>query len=332
MSWLKTLLRPIARRMARVSNRLVPTLLRIRPARRLLNAVYERSGSRGARVISYFMGEAEPRNDFVWKLRIDGRTLLLPVTSQLKRSWSDALFWRWPPALPTRAFYEWYLQEARGNGAGPPILLDVGANDGMVTYPFAARGWRCVLFEPQDSCLRHIAAVCRLNDFRDVTSVQCVVAAEDAGHVEFFVSPSSWYSSLSRDQVEKFEPSQVVLLPSITIDGFVRERSLAPTCIKIDVEGAEGQVLEGARETLERDRPDLVVEILSDPPLRTRIWDLLTPLGYRFFMMTDSSERPLTPITGLDGFVAAAADRDHGDFVMLADDRLVARAQTLLVS
>jgi FkbM family methyltransferase len=324
----------MARLMSAVSSRITAGLLTVRPARRTLNLLYERTGPRGAGIIGYLTGSAKPRNDFVWKSSFGNVTLSLPVTSRLQRSWSDALLWRWPPALPSRTFYEWYLRERDSSidGTQPPVLLDVGANDGMVSYPFAARGWRCVLFEPQESCLRHIAAVCQLNDFRTVTSLRCVVTDRDGGEVDFFVSESSWYSSLSQDQVEKFEQSRRVSLPAITLDGFVREHRLVPACIKIDVEGAEGMVLDGALQTVARARPDLVIEVLSDGRLKERIWDLLTPLGYRFFVMTDSHRQPLSPINELEGFVAAAHDQDHGDFVMLADERLVARLSPLLVT
>ena len=99
----------------------------------------------------------------MWRTKVGDAALALPVTAELQRSWSDALLWRWPPVLPMRAFYEWYLNDRSEAVVGdqPPLFLDIGANDGMITYPFAAYGWRCIAFEPQDTCLRQIDAVCR---------------------------------------------------------------------------------------------------------------------------------------------------------------------------
>lgn len=76
-----------------------------------------------------------------------------------------------------------------------------------------------------------------------------------------------------------------------TLDG--SERIVA----KIDVEGFEGAVLEGARETIARTRPDIICEILRKAPT-SEIDALLRPVGYRFYRITESglSEGPLVPV------------------------------------
>jgi len=57
-----------------------------------------------------------------------------------------------------------------------------------------------------------------------------------------------------------------------------------PTCIKLDVEGAESEALHGAREMIEASRPDLTISLYHDLrdmwelPLLVAGWDL----GYRF--------------------------------------------------
>jgi FkbM family methyltransferase len=330
----KTLLRPIARRIVRLTNAIAPWLLRFRLSRRLLNFAYERAGPVGAGFITYFVAGAQPRSDFVWTTRFGDKTLALPVRTDLERSWTNAVFWRWPPALPMRAFYEWYIDDrsTRSAARDRPVLLDIGANDGMDTIPFAAHGWTCVSFEPQAACIRYIDAVCHANGFDRVTPMQCVVTAEESETVDFFVSDSSWYSSLSRDHVEKFEPAHVVAVAAVTVDGFLKDRDLAPTCVKIDVEGAEAAVLDGARGTIERRRPDLILEVLNDRAVKQHIWDLLEPLGYRFFVMRDTRRWPLAPVANFDEFLAAQREHDHGDFVMIADDDMATRAMAGLVA
>jgi len=59
-----------------------------------------------------------------------------------------------------------------------------------------------------------------------------------------------------------------------------------PSCIKMDIEGAETAALDGAREVVERARPDLAICVyhsivdLCRIPLRIHRWNL----GYRFFL------------------------------------------------
>lgn len=64
-----------------------------------------------------------------------------------------------------------------------------------------------------------------------------------------------------------------------TIDAMARLLELRPDVMKIDVEGAEADVLRGAVETLRAARPILFLSIHSDA-LRDRCLAFLRELGY----------------------------------------------------
>jgi len=49
--------------------------------------------------------------------------------------------------------------------------------------------------------------------------------------------------------------------PQTTLDAFCQQREIRPDVIKMDVEGAELAVLEGAREVLSEARPLLIVSV-----------------------------------------------------------------------
>jgi len=75
--------------------------------------------------------------------------------------------------------------------------------------------------------------------------------------------------------------------------------------IKIDVEGHEFEVLEGARETIRRDRPVLLIEIEEnryETPIETLL-KRVTDLGYKCFF-TDRDG-----LKGMDGFDPVARHR-----------------------
>jgi FkbM family methyltransferase len=59
----------------------------------------------------------------------------------------------------------------------------------------------------------------------------------------------------------KVDRIDIVKVTQTTIDKLASERRLRPSFIKIDVEGYEGDVLFGARETIETCRPILMIEI-----------------------------------------------------------------------
>jgi FkbM family methyltransferase len=133
--------------------------------------------------------------------------------------------------------------------------VDVGANLGTVLREMlrCAPDGRCVAFEP----LPDLAA--RLRDEFPAVEVHNAAVSDHRGEATFYRVPAAAsQSSLSPKAREEtaLEPFSVELmdLDSALPDGF------APALIKIDVEGAEEQVLRGARETLARHRPVVVLE------------------------------------------------------------------------
>jgi hypothetical protein len=68
------------------------------------------------------------------------------------------------------------------------------------------------------------------------------------------------FSSLGPGRFAEGEPVRV---PTATLDDAVTSRGLTPTFIKVDVEGGELEVLDGAEETLAH-RPVLLVEVTDE--------------------------------------------------------------------
>jgi FkbM family methyltransferase len=133
--------------------------------------------------------------------------------------------------------------------------VDVGANVGAVLREivrFAPRG-RHVAYEPLPELAEKLA-----REFPQV-EVRNAAASDHVGEATFHrVKGRDTRSSLSaldfaEARIERF-PVRVEDLDSSLPAGFV------PALIKIDVEGAEEQVIRGAAETLSRHRPLVVFE------------------------------------------------------------------------
>lgn len=89
----------------------------------------------------------------------------------------------------------------------------------------------------------------------------------------------SWFSA-SRPTETKVE--------SITLDQFIKQEQIKPNIIKIDVEGAEFQVINGFKDYLEVNSPFLVMEYLSDLRGNEAHIDaeaLLRSMGYDAFII-----------------------------------------------
>jgi len=165
-------------------------------------------------------------------------------------------------------------------------VLDVGANIGCFTVPLSrivGDSGRVVAFEPQRQVYQMLVGNLALNE---IANTNCMNAA--LGAAERTVSvPVPDYSSIGNfgDVQIQYGQSESVV-PCLTVDAMFFG---APVhFIKIDVEGMECDVLEGARETISRDRPVVYVEndregkseelIQKILAFDYRLWWHLTPL------------------------------------------------------
>ena len=183
----------------------------------------------------------------------------------------------------------------------PGVLLDIGAHDGLLTIPFAKLpDSRVHAFEPLPSAMGRLraalagafGAVPPHVTLHDVALGAATGEAVLTLPVLDGVAQEQW-ASISKDYAEHASVTteahrvRVVTLDSLELD--------AVTAIKLDAEGAEREVLEGARRTLARSRPVLSIEIeerhragsTRDVPA------LLAGLGYAGFFWHAAALRPM---------------------------------------
>jgi FkbM family methyltransferase len=138
--------------------------------------------------------------------------------------------------------------------------IDAGANQGFFAYALSAIADRVVAFEPNPDyaffarwMLRGRAEVfeCALSDAPGRATFY--VPLSDEGMVLHFAG------NLKRTH-SQFRNTKTYQVDVRTLDGF---NFSDVRFIKADVEGSEREVLDGARETIARDRPALLLELLS---------------------------------------------------------------------
>jgi FkbM family methyltransferase len=210
---------------------------------------------------------------------------------------SNQIFWRgWSGYEPETAplFYE-LASRSR-------VTLDIGAYVGFFTILAAhanPRG-RVFAFEPLSPIFRRLEKNVRLNGLENV-SCACAAVSDTAGSAEFFHIPDGMptSSSLSFEFMkgtDKLTSSQV---STITIDDFVAQNALDKIdFIKIDTESTEPAVLQGGIETLRRDRPQIICEVLKGRVEGRALEEILRPLGYSFYLLTRQGPKLMTSIEG----------------------------------
>ncbi len=215
--------------------------------------------------------------------------------------------WRWIEALPPSLAYP--LNEARARRFHPQLhaalagavvpgrrAIDVGAHRGGTAWLFARRASRVEAFEPNPANLELL----RRLDGRRIR-VHGVALSDGTGRASFSVDQADdGELHQSGSLVAKFHGGRTFEVEVRRLDDY----GFADVgFVKIDVEGAEMQVLRGARETLARCRPSLVVELngweLGEAELRDRLTEMagLVAGGYR---ISGIGPRGLIPLSELD--------------------------------
>jgi FkbM family methyltransferase len=159
-------------------------------------------------------------------------------------------------------------------------MLDVGANIGFYTLVGArivGRGGVVHAFEPNAVVRTELAANLELNGFHNVV-IHNEAMASQSGSVRFYVSTWSENSGISSIIPGDGLSAAGEDVPCITLDDFAA--TLEPRHIdvlKMDIEGAELDVIKGGRRLLGRmDAPALLFEAVGVEPLV----DVLRTLGY----------------------------------------------------
>lgn len=129
------------------------------------------------------------------------------------------------------------------------MALDVGANKGM-TAAFLASFVDCVYaFEPEEHNITSFKRTMALNEVKNVELIPNAVSNQE-GTVKFFIAPGESHHSLGTAHLGQTEDN-VRNVPCVTLDSFCKQRGIGIVDIlKVDVEGFETSVFEGASQML----------------------------------------------------------------------------------
>ncbi|HVS28425.1 MAG TPA: FkbM family methyltransferase, partial [Solirubrobacteraceae bacterium] len=134
---------------------------------------------------------------------------------------------------------------------------------------------RVYALEPEPGTAAALRANIRLNGFDQVTVLEC--AASSAPRTAALAVPPG-ASAFSRLVANGAEHEHAVAVQVVTVDDLVSEgRVQPPVMVKIDVEGAELEVIDGMRATLGRCRPGVICELHATGPA---VRALMRSLGY----------------------------------------------------
>ena len=139
------------------------------------------------------------------------------------------------------------------------VFIDVGAHIGRYTFPIAKKhsNLNVIAIEPDPNSYKALIEGIKLNGLNNVIALNLALGERD-GHEFLCRKHSTAISSIT----EREECWSTVKIPVQKLDTLVKKLSLTSVdIIKIDSEGSEVMILKGAKNTLERFIPYILVEV-----------------------------------------------------------------------
>ncbi len=227
---------------------------------------------------------------YQWLLRDTGRNFV--------RQEINGRVWKLAPRFALHANrYEPQVEQWLRDWLHPgDVFWDVGANVGLIAMAAATLvqpGGHVLAIEPAPGNLRDLQRHVELNHLGETVRIIRAAVCHHHGSIVSLSLLGEDGNSCSNSLMfsgptvaESPKPSQSMDVPAISLDGLWQEQGQVPTAIKIDVEGAEWLVLQGATTLLQQENaPILILAVhpfwLAHPEEVVAIQTHLEALGYR---------------------------------------------------
>jgi len=164
-------------------------------------------------------------------------------------------------------------------------IVDVGAYVGdsaLLLSRYSAAN--IYAFEPFDDAFNELKHNIKLNEAANIHPVKLGVSDSVGTKKLFFGENLSVSTNNPENSLSKGACTNVVEIPTVTIDAFVFEKGASIGVVKIDAEGAEQVVLKGAVNTIKKDRPILLISLYHniDDFMNIKPWVDALNMGYKY--------------------------------------------------
>lgn len=226
-----------------------------------------------------------------WTVHFAGKPLVLPLTT-------DGLWLEWALALCSLG-HETEIKQTYERlilSPNPPKrFVDIGANYGGHSLLFLIHGIPTISIEPNPTCHDYLRRAAQLNNVS--CDIRPLALGNEESQVElWFPATETWLGSVSpetKDKLSTRDSINKVVVQQTTLDHLLENTCDAPDLIKIDTEGNELRVLQGAVNTIQRCKPPIIIESWCDDS-RQELFRFFEQSGYVLFPLPLPPEgRPL---------------------------------------
>ncbi len=179
------------------------------------------------------------------------------------------------------------------------VCYDIGASIGYLTLLMAGRARAVYSFEPAPHARAEMAAHIRANGFANVTVVDSPLSGS-VREVEFALTDVAYGSGILSDPNSGWP---TLKLSTSTLDLFAAGHE-DPDFLKVDIEGEEAVLFDGAQSLLARKAPVILCELHS-LEAQNAVLASLKPFGYRFENLGGQAFQPRDRIVAGEFHVVA---------------------------
>lgn len=195
------------------------------------------------------------------------------------------------------------------------VYYDIGANVGffaVLAGRLVGKNGKIVCFEPMPDNASQIERNAKMNGFENI-AVRREALSDSNTTATFLTSHEPTWGKLASVGKQPGRPAGETTVEVVRLDDLIEKEELpAPQIIKMDIEGAEVGALEGARRTLEKNRPLIAMELHGT---NDGVLDVLTSLDYEARAVGFT-----TPIREIKHEVyIIAAPRERADLIALME-------------
>jgi FkbM family methyltransferase len=176
---------------------------------------------------------------------------------------------------------------------GSDAFVDIGAHMGYFTFfvrTHGPAGLPIHFFEPDPTLFARLDRNVRENGLPGVHGHQQAIGATD-GVATFFVNETD---SFSGSLLATFAEGYQVTPTDVEVTSFASIAARLPfqrACVKVDVEGCEGQFMDGAAGALDR-IAYLIIEVLGPANARGFVKTMMARGGFRAYYVNDYTLEP----------------------------------------
>ncbi len=174
----------------------------------------------------------------------------------------------------------------------PGSVIDIGANVGyysIVLGKLISDNDSLIAIEANSKVFSQLRGNIEINDLNQKVIALNILLSDKESLTQFYEPKTSGSSASSLRNLHPAEDTSIESLISVRLDNIEIVRNLkAISLIKIDVEGAELEVVKGALETITQNSPIIFIELLRKWSKifgyhPNEVLDTLKPLGYKAF-------------------------------------------------